>query len=135
MASSDRDYKDYSGELWDQLEVHLQEGEDHSFDQDESTLPSMPGPLFSTPWIPTVKQPSTSMSQTLTFPCQSAFPIFISGPLLSPSVTPVKPHLHLFSPMWPIIPGPRTEYQPQVSPPLIHMQCCLPKVLVSQASE
>ncbi len=133
VASSDRDYEDYSEELWDHLDVLLQEGEDDFFEQDETALPGMPKPLFSTPATPALKQPSTSMSPTLSFPCQSAFPSLISGPSLSPSVSPVKPPLHPLSPMWPIIPGPRTEYQLQVSPPHLHVM--LPSQSTSVAGQ
>ena len=133
VASSDRDYEDYAGEVLEQLEGHFREEEDHLFDQDESALPGMLGLLFSTPATPTVKQPSTSMSPTLAFTHQCAFPSLISGPLLSSSVSPVKPHLHPLSPMRPVIPGLRTEYQTQVSPP--HPHAMLPSRGASVAGQ
>ena len=133
VASSDRDYEDYAGEVLEQLEGHFREEEDHLFDQDESALPGMPGLLFSTPATPAVKQPSTPMSPTLAFTRQSAFPSLISGHSLSPSVPPVKPHLHPLSPTRPVIPGPRTEYQMQVSPP--HPHAMLPSRGASVAGQ
>jgi hypothetical protein len=86
VVSSGTNYnnKDYTGELWDELEVLLQVQEDDLIEQDEAAPTAVPGPLFNTPATPIVKRPRMPMSPTLSFQCQNVIPTPVSQPLFSP---------------------------------------------------
>ena len=107
------DNEDYAGELWDELDVLLQAQEDDLIEQYEATPTGM---LFNTPTAPIAKGPSMPTSPTLSFQRQSAVSSLVSGPSLSPSVSPLKPLLHPSSPMRPIVTELEGECQPHVSP-------------------
>jgi hypothetical protein len=68
-----------------------------------------------------VKRPSTPTSPTLSFQHLSVIPSLVSGPSLSPSVSPLKPPLCPLSPMRPIITDLKGDCQPCVSPPHPHV--------------
>ena len=70
-SDSHHDNEDYTGELWDELDVLLQVQEDDFVEQDETTPTGM---LFDTPATPVVKRPSTPTSPTLSFRPHSAVP-------------------------------------------------------------
>jgi hypothetical protein len=120
-SGTDYDNEDYAGELWDELEVILRVQEGDFIEQDETVLMGAPRPLFDTPATPVVKRPSTPMSPTLSFQRLSVIPSLVSGPSLSPSVSPLKPPLRLLSPMWPIVTDLKGDCQPHISPPHPHV--------------
>ena len=117
VASTDTHYdnEDYAGELWDELDILLRAQEDDFVEQDEGAPTDVPGLLFDTPAAPVVKIPSMPTSPTISFQRQSVVPSLVFGPPLSPSVSPLKPPLRPISPMRPIAPDLKVEYQPHVS--------------------
>jgi hypothetical protein len=120
-SGTDYDNEDYTGELWDELEVVLQVQEGDFIEQDETVPMGVPQPLFDTPATPIVKRPSMPMSPTLSFQHLSVIPSLVSGPSLSPSVSPLKPPLCPLSPMRPIVTNLKGDCQPCISPPHPHV--------------
>jgi len=123
VASSGTHYdnEDYAGELWNELDILLQAQEADFVEKDEAATTSAPGLIFNTPATPMFKRPSMPTSPTIVFQCQSVVPSLVSGPALSPSVSPPKPPLRPLFPMRSIVPDPKGEYHAHVSPPRPHV--------------
>ena len=121
VALRDDDDDSDKEELWAAVDDFFQDQENDFIEQDEAALLGAPGPLFDAPATPAVKRLSMPTNPTLSFQRRSVVPSLVSGPSLSPSVSPLKPHPRPLSPMQNIIPNLKIEYQLHVSPPPPHV--------------